>query len=291
MSSERPQANVPFAVLTAENFLGYNGALFCNQSATYNNLTCSNPPEQVNITWMTQNVVEINTKDTTHTLNFYLKVQWRDWRLAYAEGGVTCFESTTAPIPLGGSTSYDISAVQAALLAALLDAWGCDSSGCYPYLPRGVWPRATLAYADASNSSVVASVFPAPNFLFAPGGPDGTTVEARAVAAADQLYAFYGPSAAACVRHPCSSAEQYAALLFDALTATGDAALMGARKPAATSRAFLTLWPKTQIPCTGIRRTPSYLILVGERQADQVRAPRIHVCLGPRLFLTHLFVV
>ena len=102
VSSERPLANVPYSILSAENFFGYNGQLFCNQNATFNNLTCSNPPEQVQITWMTQNVVSIDTKATTHTLNFYIRVQWRDWRLSYTEGGVTCFNSTTAPIRLTG---------------------------------------------------------------------------------------------------------------------------------------------------------------------------------------------
>ena len=82
MSSERPLANVPYSILKGENFFGYNNQLFCNQSATYNNLTCSNPPEQVSLTWMTQSLGGIDTKEMTHTLNFYLKVQWRDWRLS-----------------------------------------------------------------------------------------------------------------------------------------------------------------------------------------------------------------
>jgi hypothetical protein len=126
VSSERPQANVPYSILKGEKFFGYNNQLFCNQTASYNNLSCTNPPEQVRsprrrgagaaslshtsilcaaaarqqqvvvrlcpcallltfsaprrrtqvgITWMTQSVVDIDTKGVTHALNFYMKVR------------------------------------------------------------------------------------------------------------------------------------------------------------------------------------------------------------------------
>lgn len=318
VSSERPQANVPYSILKGEKFFGYNNQLFCNQTASYNNLSCTNPPEQVGITWMTQSVVDIDTKGVTHALNFYMKVQWRDWRLSYTEGGVTCFNAATPPLPLGGASSYDLTQLQAALYEALWDAWGCDASapadGCYPYLPRGVLPSVTAVYGDNSNTTLVISVFPAPNFLFAPGGPDGTTVDQRSVPDRLQLYTYMGFGAAngsaagdidtpvrQCVTPPCTSQEQYSAFVFDALAATGDAALAAVPRPAAASKAAMLMWQKRLIPCSGVRRTPGYLILVPDRQADQAaplgnaqygdyRHPHLPSVVNPNSFWTPFMV-
>ena len=192
MTSERPLANVPYSVLAGENFFGYGQKIFCNQTSSYNNLSCTNPPEQVTLTWRTQSVAEINTIDMSHSLNFYLKVQWRDWRLSYTEGGVTCFNAVTAPIPLYPPTwdfvanpglntdaygnpvnsTADTNALSTQLLAVLYDAWGCQSktfkngapnpsASCYPYLPRGAWPTVNVSYTDSTNSSLIITFFPA----------------------------------------------------------------------------------------------------------------------------------
>jgi hypothetical protein len=311
VTSERPLANVPYSILAAENFFGYGQQIFCNQTATYNNLSCTNPPEQVSLSWMTQSVAEINTIAMTHTLNFYMKVQWRDWRLSYSEGGVTCFNSTSAAIALHGNATTDTNVLQAQLYAVLLDAWGCDSptlpSGaanptatCYPYLPKGVWPSVRVAYADATNSSMLVGVFPAPNFLYAPGGPDGTTSSA-----ADPSTYLYFPSGSnpgsttKCVKYPCSSAEQFIAFVYDMMANQSDPVLrvVGQSRPPALAKSFKDFWPKTSITCSGIRRTPGYLILTGNRQADlapplgsgmygDYRHPHLPSILNPEAFWT-----
>lgn len=39
------------------------------------------------MSWTVQSVLGIDTAAQTMRLNTYLRTSWRDWRLAYAEGG------------------------------------------------------------------------------------------------------------------------------------------------------------------------------------------------------------
>ena len=66
----------------------------CKTTATYTNLSCVSPPEQVDISWFVQSIDGIQDVDQIFTLNMVLNLRWRDWRLAYAEGGFGCWATS-----------------------------------------------------------------------------------------------------------------------------------------------------------------------------------------------------
>jgi len=245
-----------------------------------------------------QGVSDINTKEMTHTLNFYLKVQWRDWRLAYTEAGPTCWNSVST-IGLDGQAgtvandptrpvTTNLTTLQQMLYATVLDAWGCTTARaagcancptaptaglspgklpfdyvirtqqCFPNLVKGVLPTVNVSYG-VGNSSLVITFWPAPNYLYAPGGPyapDGTTISVNGInpqrqlyfpltpvstsesPTANQGYAYPGivpinqpPEFTSCFARPCTSQEQFFTLIFDTLNNSpfNDAALTGAQ--------------------------------------------------------------
>jgi hypothetical protein len=79
---------VPYPVLVAEPALQNNNT--CKTTATYTDLDCVRPPEKVELSWFVQSIDAIQDVDQIFTLNMVLNLRWRDWRLAYAEGGFGC---------------------------------------------------------------------------------------------------------------------------------------------------------------------------------------------------------
>ena len=155
---ERPSGNVPWVAMAAENV----GGNACAQTATFTNTSCVLPPDTVTVTWRIQAIQSVQDIAQVMTIDSFLTIDWNDWRLKYAEGGVACWSaSTSLAVPAGASASAAATYVQAQVAAALNTLWGCTGSGCGPLLPGGVTPSATVA-ADAAGANVIVTVFPAP---------------------------------------------------------------------------------------------------------------------------------
>jgi hypothetical protein len=154
---ERPSYNVPWVAMAAENV----GGNACKQTASFTNVSCVMPPENVTVTWRIQAIASVRDIEQQMTLNSFITVDWNDWRLKYAEGGVGCWSwSTQLGVPAGVAAAASATAVQTQLLAALRPLWGCSGSSCTD-LPLGVVPTATVV-VDATGASLDVTVFPAP---------------------------------------------------------------------------------------------------------------------------------
>ena len=84
-----------------------------------------------------------------------LNVQWRDWRLAYAEGGFGCWATT---MQLGALSSAAAATLTTRMLAAVVALWSClSATNCVGSpLPPGVLPSVSVTTAG------LVTVFPAP---------------------------------------------------------------------------------------------------------------------------------
>lgn len=154
---ERPSANVPWTVMAAENI----GGNACAQTATFTNTSCHLPPDVVTVTWRIQAIQAVEDIAQVMTIDSFLLIDWIDWRLKYAEGGVACWSaSTSLAVPSGASASAAAAYLQTQVGAALNTLWGCSGGGCGPLLPDGVMPSAT-AVADAAGANIIVTVFPA----------------------------------------------------------------------------------------------------------------------------------
>ena len=183
---ERPSANVPWVAMAAEN-VGNNS---CGQSATFTNVSCALPPDQVNVTMKLQTILDIADIAQTMTLNIHLTYTWNDWRLAYVEGGVSCWTATSGVLLTGGADSVAAAAyVSAQMLPVLLAAWGCTGtpSTC-TLLPAGVAPTVNVSVLDAQHLAL--TVYPAPPNTGL-GLPDPTGMTAALSASLDSVLAAY----------------------------------------------------------------------------------------------------
>ena len=155
---ERPSYNVPWVAMAAENV----GGNACKQTASFTNVSCVMPPENVTVTWRIQAIASVRDIEQQMTLDSFITVDWNDWRLKYAEGGVGCWSwSTSLDVPAGVAAAASATAVQTQLLAALQPLWGCSSSNPCTDLPLGVVPSATVV-VDSTGTSLDVTVFPAP---------------------------------------------------------------------------------------------------------------------------------
>ena len=153
LSGERPSLNVPYSVLALEPTLQNNNV--CGTTATFTNLTCDSPPEVVNVSWYVQSIDAIQDVNQIVPLNMVLNVQWRDWRLAYAEGGFGCWATS---LQLAALTSAAATTLAANLTTAIATLWSCTSpTNCAGSpLPSGVLPTVSVTTAG------LVTVFPAP---------------------------------------------------------------------------------------------------------------------------------
>jgi hypothetical protein len=95
---ERPSYNVPWVAMAAENV----GGNACGQTATFTNVSCALPPDNGTVTWRIQSIASVRDIEQQMTLDTFITVDWNDWRLKYAEGGVGCWTaSTTLAVPTG----------------------------------------------------------------------------------------------------------------------------------------------------------------------------------------------
>ena len=173
---ERPSGNVPWVAMAAEGV----GGNACAQTATFTNTSCMLPPDVVTVTWRIQAIQAVQDIAQVMTVDSFLTLDWNDWRLKYAEGGVACWAASAAlAVPSGASASAAAAYVQAQVAAALNTLWGCTGSGCGPLRPGGVTPSATAA-ADAAGANVIVTVFPAPP---SPGRDDPNNLAAALDAA------------------------------------------------------------------------------------------------------------
>ena len=225
---------MPYSVLALEPTLQNNNV--CGTTATFTNLTCVSPPELVNVSWYVQSIDSIQDVNQIFTLNMVLNVQWRDWRLAYAEGGFGCWATS---LQLASMTSAAATTLAANLTAAIATLWSCTSpTNCAASpLPPGVLPKVSVTTAG------LVTVFPAPvdwqrscNVLASP-------------------YPFTNPLLTAVSGTPCSATSftstAYTAKLTAALAATGGSI------PAAA------IWLPVSVPCVGAgaRKLPPALTL------------------------------
>ena len=72
------------------------GGNTCAATAAAINMSCAPPPDPVTVSWLLQSVDAIQDVNQIATLNTVIQVFWRDWRLAYTEGGFGCWAVTTA---------------------------------------------------------------------------------------------------------------------------------------------------------------------------------------------------
>lgn len=91
------------------------------------NYSCSPPAEQVNASWYLQAVDGIQDVNQVMTLNMLITMQWRDWRLAYAELGIGCWQMTTQ-LPVSQTLAASLNATGSAALAA--GVWQCAGGVC-----------------------------------------------------------------------------------------------------------------------------------------------------------------
>ena len=235
LSGERPSLNVPYTVLAVEPTLQSNNV--CGTTATFTNTSCASPPELVNVSWYLQSIDAIQDVDQIFTLNMVLNVQWRDWRLAYAEGGFGCWATS---LQLAAMTSAAASTLASSLTTAVATLWSCASpTDCSSSrLPPGVLPTVSVTAAG------VVTVFPAPvdwqRVCTVPAGTPPPLAN--------------NPLLASVSGSPCSASvtsASYTAALATALAATGGTI------PAAA------IWLPVTVPCVGAgaRKLPESLTL------------------------------
>ena len=214
------------------------GGNTCAATAAAINMSCAPPPDPVTVSWLLQSVDAIQDVNQIATLNTVIQVFWRDWRLAYTEGGFGCWAVTTAVAP---STTAVAAALAAAFQTALLGLWGCASAtNCAgSTLPPGVLPSASV-----NATTGVVTAFPAP--LDWQRACATVTNNGAALAANPILASLTGT--------PCSSGL---------MTTDYTTALLAAGAPAPPAGAPPQVWLPLAVSCTGAgaRRLPSNLRL------------------------------
>ena len=207
--------------------------------ASFTNTSCVSPPEQVNVSWYVQSIDGIQDVNQIFTLNMVLNVQWRDWRLAYAEGGFGCWATS---LQLAAMSSAAAATLATTLTTAVAVLWSCTSpTNCAgtSVLPPGVLPTVSVTAAG------LVTIFPAPVdwqrscTVTPPVNNPYTNPLLTALASAAGL--------------PCSAT----------VTSASYTAAITAALPVGVSIPAASVWMPVSVPCVGAgaRKLPASLTL------------------------------